>query len=83
MSQTTSQNHVVKLFANKVISLVSDELRKTEMQQAIKDSIINPITQMIYKDLYPYIIALSITIMMILMLSLLTFTLFLFYYIKR
>ena len=78
-----SQNNIVKLLAAKVITLVSDELKKKEMQQVIKDSIINPITHMIYKDLYPYIIALSVTIIMILMLSILTFTLFLFYYIKK
>ena len=83
MTQQQNNTHVVKLLAGKVITMVSDELKKTEMQQMIKDSIINPITQMIYKDLYPYVIALSITIMMILVLCLLTFSLFIFYYVKK
>lgn len=80
---SVQQNHIVKLLAAKVISMVSDEVNKTETQVLIKQKVITPVINMIYAELYPYIIALIVTIITIFVLSLLTFISFVVYYLKN
>jgi hypothetical protein len=73
----------INLIASKVINLVVTEMNKSDMQTIIRKKIILPVINMIYAELYPYIIALSITVCIILLLSLMTFMFFVLYYFKK
>lgn len=75
--------NVVKLLAAKILALVTDEVNKADTQIMIKQRVITPVINMIYAELYPYIIALIATIITILILSLLTFVSFILYYLKN
>lgn len=77
------ESNFVRTITTKIIALLIEEINKEDMQKQIKQKIITPVVQMIYDDLYPYIIALSITIVMILLFSILTFVSFVFYYFKK
>lgn len=81
-TQDTSKN-VVKMLSTKVIALFIEEVNKTDTQSLIKRKVITPVINMIYAELYPYIIALIATIVVILVLSLLTFSCFIMYYLKN
>jgi len=82
MEQKT-ENTAIKLITTKVVNMVVSEMNKADMQAVIRRKIINPVINMIYRELYPYIIALIITISVILLLSFLTFLLFVMYYFKK
>lgn len=73
----------IKVVASKVINLVVNEMNRSDMQSIIRQKIIIPVINMIYAELYPYIIALSITVCVILLLSLMTFLFFVLYYFKK
>ena len=73
----------IKMLAKKVIHIVSEEITTSETQLLIKKKIITPVINMIYAELYPYIIAMIVSIVTILVLSLLTFIGFIFYFIRR
>ena len=89
MSKVTSEDatygtkSIVKMVAAKFLTMISDEVNKSETQILIKQKVIIPVINMIYAELYPYIIALIVTIITILVLSLLTFISFIFYYIRN
>lgn len=74
---------IINTTLKKFVQLISEEVEKKETQLIIKQKIIFPIITMIYKELYPYIIALVITILFILLITLLTFIGFVFAYLKR
>ena len=67
----------------KVLALMSEEVNKTETQALIKRKVIIPVINMIYAELYPYIIVLMITILVILLVSILTFVGFVMTYLKK
>lgn len=81
-TQDASKN-IIKLMSTKVIELFIEEVNKTDTQSLIKRKVITPVINMIYAELYPYIIALIATIVIILVLSLLTFSCFIMYYLKN
>jgi hypothetical protein len=73
----------IKMIASKVINLVVSEMNNNNIQAIIRQKIVIPVINMIYAELYPYIIALSITVCVILLLSLMTFLFFVLYYFKK
>ncbi len=73
----------IKVLTKKIIDIMSEEVAKPESQILIKRKIITPVINMIYSELYPYIIAMIVSIVTILVLSLLTFLGFIFYLIRK
>lgn len=74
---------VINATISKIINIISDEIDNKETQILIKQKLIYPIITMIYKELYPYIIALVVTILFILLITILTFIGFVFAYLKK
>lgn len=74
---------MVKNLANRLLQLVSQELNKTESQALIRRNIIVPVINMMYSELYPYIISLVVTMTLIMVFSLATFLCFILYYFKK
>lgn len=68
---------------NKIVSIIAVEINKKESQILIRERIVTPIINMIYKELYPYIIGLSITIIIILIITILTFVCFVLAYLNK
>lgn len=73
----------VKQLTKKVVQMISDEVASVESQLLIKQNIITPVINMIYVELYPYIVVMICTIIVILVLSFLTFMCFIFFLIRR
>ena len=80
---TDYKQSIVKQITNKVLTLIADEINKSETQLLVKNKIIHPVINLIYAELYPYIIALIITILVILVLSILTFMCFVIFYLRK
>jgi hypothetical protein len=76
------KRNLIKMMTEKVLSLVVEELDKADTQILIKQRIVVPLITMIYNELYPYIVALACIIVVMLVLSLLTFIGFIVYYLK-
>jgi len=62
----------IKLITNKLISLIASEVNKPELQVLVRQQIIIPLIRILYSELYPYLIALVMTILLILIMSILT-----------
>lgn len=62
-----------------VINVISEEIMSNDHQLKIKRNIIIPVINMMYSQLYPYILAMIIAILFIVILSFLTFLMFIFY----
>jgi hypothetical protein len=82
-NKTHMESKIINATISKIIHLVSIEIDNKETQILIKQRLIYPIITMIYKELYPYIIALVITILFILLITILTFVGFVFAYLKK
>ncbi len=76
-------NKTINAITNKIVTMIANEVNKTETQITIKRKIILPVINMIYAELYPYIVVLIITILTILLLSSLTFCCFVLYYLRN
>ena len=74
---------LVKVLTKRVFEMIFEEVNTSESQLLIKRKIITPVINMIYIELYPYIIAMILSILTILILSSLTFIGFIFYLIKK
>ncbi len=74
--------NLIKLMTEKVMVLLTEEIEKPETQQMIKHKLISPLINLIYNELYPYLVTLSCVILVILVLSILTFVGFIVYYLK-
>ena len=83
VNMETHKKKTVNLITGKIVSMIADEINKTDTQVMIKRKIIIPVINMIYGELYPYIIVLLITILIILLLSILTFICFILYYVRK
>ena len=73
----------INMMTGKIVVMIAEEVNKVETQIMIKRKIILPVINMIYAELYPYIVALIITILSILLLSILTFCCFVLYYLRK
>ena len=79
----TDESPFVKSMTSKFIQMIASELSKTETQRMIKKNIIHPLVNILYVELYPYIITMIVIIILILILSLLTFICFILNYLKK
>jgi len=75
------QSPIISELTKHLIDIISDEVMSEEHQKKIKRNIVIPVINMIYYQLYPYIIAIVFCILFIVILSLLTFCMFIFYLI--
>lgn len=73
----------LKQITAKVLDLIASEVDKPEMQVMLKQRIILPVINMIYIELRPYIMAISASICILLLFSLLTFICFVLYYFRK
>ena len=74
---------IVKLITTRVLGMIAEEMNSQDVQITIKQRLIIPLINIIYRELHPYIISLIVTIVIILILSLMTFLCFLLYYFKK
>jgi hypothetical protein len=74
---------IINATLSKIMHIISEEVDKKETQLIIKEKLIYPIITMIYKELYPYIIAAVVVILFILLITILTFAGFVFAYLKK
>jgi hypothetical protein len=74
---------IINQVTTRVIEMLASEFEKPEIQTLVRHKLITPLTGLIYRELYPYIMAVSLTILTIFLLSLLTFICFLLYYLKQ
>ena len=72
----------IKMITARLVSLIAIEIDKPETQTLVRKKIIIPVINLIYSQLYPYIIILVAIITLILILSFLTFMFFLVFYFK-
>ena len=79
----SASKNIVKLVTSRVLNMIAEEMNSTEVQVTIKQKLIIPLINIIYRELHPYIISLIVTIICILMLSLMTFLCFLLFYFKK
>lgn len=79
MENKTLANNIL----NKLLSRISVEINNKDSQIMIREKIVTPVINLIYKELYPYIIGLSITIIIILIITVLTFVCFVLAYLKK
>jgi len=73
----------VKLLTSRLIGMIASEVNKPETQVLVREKIVIPVINLLYSELYPYIIALVMTISLILILSFLTFLFFVVFYFKK
>lgn len=77
------KNSVVKQLTNKIVNMITIEINKKETQVLVKEKIIIPIINMIYREIYPYVLGLVTVISIILFLTLSTFVCFIMFYVKQ
>ncbi len=66
-----------------MLNLLVEEMARPEIQTVIRRHVIIPVINLIYSELYPYIVGLIATIGLILVLSIFTCMGFLMYYLKK
>ena len=66
----------------KALSILRDEVGKTENKEILSQHIINPILQLIYNEVYPYIAFLLGTLIFILLISLLVLIMLIIFYVQ-
>ena len=74
---------LIDQLTTRVIEMLAQEFEKPEIKALLKQRLITPLIGLIYRELYPYIMAASITIFTIFLLTLLTFICFVLYYLKK
>lgn len=79
MTENKCVSPIISELTKHVIEIISEEIMSHEHQLKIKKNIIIPVINMMYTQLYPYIIGMIIAIILLIILSMLTFILFLFY----
>lgn len=82
-TSTKTSKNIGKLLASRMLNLLVEELAKPEIQTVIRRHVIIPVINLIYSELYPYIVGLIATIGLILVLSIFTCMGFLMYYLKK
>lgn len=78
----TQNNTLVGTVTNKILEMLMIEINKPEMQCKIKNSIINPLMYLIYKQLYPYLYAFVILIFLMFIMLIALLVCF-FIYLRR
>ena len=79
---TEASPPILNLVIEKVLQFAAAEFEKPETKTHIRQRIILPLTKMIYDDLYPYIMLIAFVILVMFVLSILTFVGFVVYSLK-
>ncbi len=79
----SKKNDIVKVIANKVLDLVILEINKEEMKDVIKNKVIHPLLNMVYLQLFPYLVAFGISFILILFILILVLVICLILYLKK
>jgi hypothetical protein len=82
MAQETKSNKVVLKMLKDCINYVSSELQREETKCQIKTEILHPLLRIIYQEIYPYMLFILASILVILVLSLVILGLILVFYKK-
>lgn len=64
---------VINLLTSRIMDMIAIEMNKPESQEILKRKIVTPLINLLFVELYPYILMVSIVICFILFLSILTF----------
>ena len=83
MVANTNNNKLVLKVIKDCIQYVSNELQHEETKCQIKSSVLDPLFRIIYQEIYPYMLFILASIMVILILSLIILGLLLVFYVKR
>jgi hypothetical protein len=73
---------ILNILVEKLLQFAAAEFDKPETKTHIRQRIMLPLTKMIYDDLYPYIMLIAFIILVMFVLSILTFVGFVVYYLK-
>lgn len=68
---------------SKALDVIANELNKPELQSVLKHRIITPLVNLLYSELYPYIMVAGISVFLILLITILSFVCIIFYYLKK
>jgi hypothetical protein len=71
------------MLTNRIITMVVDELAKPDTQQRVARNVIEPMIKVIAAQMMPYALVVVGVLVFILLLTLLTFSLSLFFYLRR
>ena len=81
--QHAPNKNMVKMLTDKLLCMLAEEVNKPDTQKMIRQKIILPVINMLYTELYPYIIGMVCVIVVLLVLSILTFAGFIMYYLRN
>lgn len=76
------KNPIIKQLTSKIVTLISGEINKKETQVLVREKIIIPVINLIYTELYPYILGLITIISIILFVSVSTLVCFIMFYVR-
>jgi hypothetical protein len=77
MSKEQHGDTMLRKITNRFADMIVQEMNNDEMRDTIRVKLLNPLLHMIFNEVHPYIYGLFITVFLILLLSLMTFVLFL------
>ena len=55
-------NTIIQQLLNKIIDLVTVEINKDDMKEIIRTKVVHPLLELIFKQLYPYILTLVLVV---------------------
>jgi hypothetical protein len=67
---------------NQVIELIANEINKEDNKQQLQSRVVHPLLSMLYKELYPYIAFVLISMIIILLLSIIILGLLIISYLR-
>lgn len=83
MLSKDNQSAVIRKLTQKLLDVLSSEISKNDIREAIKEKMISPLLQIVYKEINQYIYGLVILISLSLLFSLLSFIIILLMYTTR
>lgn len=73
---------VVRTLTHRIFQQVIDEMNKPDSQQRLKDHISDPLIRMLYTQMFPYVMVICAVMLIILLTSLCTCTMFAMFFFK-
>jgi hypothetical protein len=72
----------VKVLTNRILDLIAGELNQPETQAKVRSTIIEPLIKLLYGQMAPYVMGVCAVILVILLTSLCTCTMFALFFFK-
>lgn len=76
------KNPIVEQLTNKVINALNSEINRKETQVLVREKLIIPIINLIYSQLYPYILVFITLFSIIFFVSISTLVCFIIFYVR-